>query len=398
MRTATIMALQAQAVIVGWQIYSLTRDPFMLGLVGLAEAIPAITAAFFAGHIVDTSRPQKVYILAGICLVLNTLGLFLVGGGIVSLDHNILVAFIFLGVFLSGLARSFMPPATFAMLPHIIPRADLPAASSWITSGFQIGAIAGPAIAGVLYGFYGPLVAWMMPLGLLIIALMAALGMKVNIPAHVSEGKEPMFKSIRAGWLFVIQNPVLLSVMALDMFAVLFGGAVAMLPAFADQILQAGSEGLGAMRAAPAVGAVIVALYFGFFPMKVVSARVLLCMVAGFGASIIGFGLSTSFWVSMAFLAASGAFDSVSMIMRSTILQLMTPDRMRGRVSSLSSIFVISSNEIGAFESGLAARILGLVPSIVFGGGMTLMIVGMTSFISPKFRNTIVKADDRPLA
>jgi hypothetical protein len=192
----------------------------------------------------------------------------------------------------------------------------------------------------------------------------------------------------------MLQNPKILSVMTLDMFAVLFGGAVAMLPAFADQVLHVGSEGLGALRAAPALGAVFTALIFALRPMKVFSAKRLLIVVAGFGLCMIGFGLSTSFWLSMLFLALSGAFDSVSMITRGTIMQLLTPERMRGRVSSVNSMFIISSNEIGAFESGLAAKWLGLTPSVVFGGMATLFVVFATAMLSPDFRKMVVRSDD----
>jgi len=197
-------------------------------------------------------------------------------------------------------------------------------------------------------------------------------------------------KSIVAGWKFILQKPVLLSVMTLDMFAVLFGGAVAMLPAFADQVLHVGSEGLGALRAAPALGAMVTALFLAVRPMRHLSAKRLLWVVAGFGVCMIGFGLSHIFWLSMLLLILSGMFDCVSMVIRSTLMQLLTPDNMRGRVSSVNSMFVISSNEIGAFESGTVARLIGLVPSVVLGGFATLLVVGVTALLSPQLRRTVV--------
>ena len=200
-------------------------------------------------------------------------------------------------------------------------------------------------------------------------------------------------QSIRGGFQFILNNPVLLSVMILDMFAVLFGGAVAMLPAVADQILHVGSEGLGALRAASAVGAILMAMFLAIRPFRTIRATTLMWVIAGFGACIIGFGLSESFAVSMLFLVLSGMFDSVSMVIRGTLMQWLTTDEVRGRVTSVNSMFIISSNEIGAFESGVAAKLLGLAPSIVFGGAMTLLVVASTALLSPKFRRTQVKAE-----
>ena len=393
-RILTTFALQAQAVIVGWQIYSITKDPFLLGLTGLVEAVPALTCALFAGHIVDKSSPYKIFWLCVGFLTLNTFFLLLVGGGTIPMDTDHLLIAIFVGVFFSGLARSFYMPASFALLPVIVLRKEIPAAASWLTSGFQTAAIAGPAIAGLIYGGYGPHGAWFMPFIILSMALLTISLMKAPSIIREESKKELAVKSIKAGWAFIIKNPTILSVMTLDMFAVLFGGAVAMLPAIAEQILHVGPEGLGALRAAPALGAVFTALVFALRPMKIYSAKRLLFVVAGFGVCMIGFGLSTSFWLSMLFLALSGAFDSVSMITRGTIMQLLTPDHMRGRVSSVNSMFIISSNEIGAFESGLAAKWLGLTPSIVFGGIATLFVVAATASLSPSFRKMVIKTDE----
>jgi hypothetical protein len=204
------------------------------------------------------------------------------------------------------------------------------------------------------------------------------------------EKREAAWVSIKAGWTFVLKTPVLLSLMALDMFAVLFGGAVAMLPAYADLVLHVGSEGLGALRAAPALGGVATALTLAVKPMKKITAVRMFWAVSGFGACMVGFGLSHIFWVSLVFLVISGAFDSVSMLIRGTLMQLLTPDTMRGRVSAINSMFIISSNEIGSFESGTAARLMGLVPSVVFGGCMTLVVVLTTAFSSSKLRKTVV--------
>jgi MFS family permease len=393
-RMFTTMALQSQAVIVGWQLYSLTHSTFILGLTGLAEAVPAIICALFAGHIVDISRPHRVFAICVGVLALNTFLLMLIGGHIIPLSDFALTHYIFLGIFVSGLARSFIMPASFSLLPQIIARKDISAASAWLNSGFQVAAICGPAVAGLVYGGYGPRGAWFMPTSLLAVAFILINFIPILPRAELAQKRDSAAKSIKAGWAFILQNPVLLSVMSLDMFAVLFGGAVSMLPAYADQVLHVGSQGLGVLRASPALGAVIVALLFALKPMKQLSARRLLFAVAGFGICMIGFGLSTSFWLSMMFLIISGGCDSISVIIRGTLMQLLTPDHMRGRVSAVNSMFIISSNEIGSFESGTAARLLGLVPSVVFGGLMTLGVVAATAILSPKFRKTIVTADE----
>ncbi len=305
-----------------------------------------------------------------------------------------IVPYLFFGVFMSGLARSFIIPASFTLLPQIVTRPDIPAASAWLNSGFQIAAIGGPAIAGYIYGQSGPGAAWIMPAALMSFA--CVLTMMVEVQHKKIEQRAPAVESIKAGWKFILGKPVLLSVMTLDMFAVLFGGAVAMLPAYADQVLHTDAEGLGLLRAAPAIGAVLTALFLALWPMKVLSARRLLWVVTGFGLCIIGFGFSTIFWLSAIFLALSGAFDSVSVVIRGTLMQLSTPENMRGRVSSVNSMFIVSSNEIGAFRSGVSANWLGLVPSVVLGGFATLLVVAVIAFSSPQFRRTVVNTDSEP--
>ena len=393
-RVLVTMAMQAQAVIVGWQVYSLTHDPFILGLTGLAEALPAIFCALFSGHIVDSGRPYKIFASCIAALAINMVMLLMVAGGMVHVPGPVLY-WIFAGVFLSGMARSFVMPSSFALLSQIVPRPQMPAASAWLTSGFQTGIIAGPTLGGLIYGGYGVRAAWMLPASLMSMAFLLILAIS-RAPRHWRNvaTREPAVKSITAGWRFILNNPVLLSVMALDMFAVLFGGAVAMLPAIADQVLHVGSAGLGALRAAPASGAILTALLLAVRPFRTIRATTLLFVITGFGLCMIGFGLSTSFWLSMGLLAVSGAFDSVSMVIRSTLMQLLTPEAMRGRVSAVNSMFIISSNEIGAFESGLAARLLGLVPSVVFGGVGTLVVVAATAMLSPKLRRTMVDTQE----
>lgn len=395
-RSFGMFGLQAQAVIVGWQVYTLTHDVFMLGLVGLAEAIPALLCALISGHIVDISRPHRVYCICIAALSAIALGLLLIAGGIVDSSDTIQLYFIFACVFLSGVARSFIMPSSFTLLSQIVPKRDIPAASAWMSSGFQLAAITGPAVAGIIYGGYGKTIAWMIPF----IFLTGALVMATTIsPEHhhyrSNQRREPAVQSIKAGWKFIFSNRVLLSVMSIDMFAVLFGGAVAILPAFADQVLHTGSEGLGLLRAAPAIGSIATALFLALKPMKKVHTSHLLLVVIGFGLSIIGFGLSHELWLAALFLGLSGAFDSVSMVIRSTLMQLLVPDQMRGRVSAVNGMFIISSNEIGAFRAGSMASAIGLVPSILIGGVVTLGVVAVTAIVAPQMRRLVVATDEK---
>ncbi len=393
-RMCGLMALQAQAIIVGWQIYSLTKDPFMLGLAGLVEAVPAIACALFSGYVVDISRPHRVYLICLSVLALNTLALFLFAGGILHPVDATIVPIIFIGIFISGVARAFIMPSTFSLLPQIVPRSEIPAASAWLSSGFQLAAITGPAVAGIIYGGYGPTVAWAMPVVLTTIAVLVVASMHPATKQFRNAAtREPAAESIKAGWRFIWQNQALLSIMALDMFAVLFGGVVAILPAYADLVLHTDAKGLGMLRAATAVGAIATALYYAFKPMKKIHAVDLLWVITGFGICMIGFGLTANFIVAFALLAISGAFDSVSMVMRSTLMQLLIPDAMRGRVSSVNSMFIISSNEIGAFRAGAGAALLGLVPSIIAGGVGTLLVVAITAVKAPKLRKLVVDSD-----
>lgn len=392
-----VMALQCQALIVGWQVYSITKDFFMLGLTGLVEAVPAILCALFAGHVVDITSPKRVFLLCMSALLLNTTILVLFAGGYIPLPGGHVLALIFTGVFISGVARSFIMPSTFSILPRIVTRKEIPAAAAWQSSTFQVAEIAGPTAAGIIYGMFGSKIAWLLPLGFMVIAI--SLIAFIKIP-HVTEAipkRDPAMKSIKAGWKFILQNPLLLSVMVLDMFAVLFGGAVAMLPAFADQVLHIGSEGLGLLRASPAIGAVTTAIFLAILPMRRLTAKRMLWTVAGFWRLYYRLWPEQGIWLAMLFMALSGAFDSISMVIRSTLMQLLTPDHMRGRVSSVNSMFVISSNEIGAFESGTTANLMGLVPSIVFGGVATLTVVAITALASPRLRRAIVYVDDDQL-
>ncbi len=392
-RAAVMMALQAQAVIVGWQMYSLTQDVFMLGLIGLTEAIPAICCALVAGHVVDNGDPKKILIAAVGALGLNTLMLTLCAGGYIALPPATIVSMLFVGMFFSGLARGFVSPSSFIILSRIVERKDMPSAAAWQSSAFQTAAVLGPAIAGLVYGKFGVHTVWLMPAVLMAVAICLVFTLRPKPAPARMDAREPAIKSISAGWNYILRHPTLLSMMALDMFAVMFGGALAMLPAYAHDVLNVGAEQLGMLRASPAIGAILTALFFAIRPMRYIVAKRLLFVVTGYGVAMICFGLSREFWLSAALLALGGAFDSVSMIMRGTLMQLLTPDHMKGRLSSINSMFIISSNEIGAFVQGSVASLIGLVPGILFGGSMTLLVVALTGGLSPSFRNTVVDSE-----
>jgi MFS family permease len=264
-------------------------------------------------------------------------------------------------------------------------------AAAFNSSTYQIAAIAGPAIGGLVYGFFGDVVAFVFPCVLSAAAFLLSLFFSKSVKEHHNQThREPFLKSITSGLKFSINHKVLFPAMTLDMFSVLFGGAVAILPMFADQVFHLGPSGLGFLRAAPSLGSVIVSVWLAFMPMKKMYGRQLIYVVVGWAMTTILFALSTNFYIAMIFLALSGMFDGVSMVIRGTILQIFTPDEMRGRVSAVNSVFITSSNEIGAFESGFAASLLGLVPSVVFGGAISLLVVAIIYFKYPEFKNTQV--------
>lgn len=391
-----VSALHAQGVIIGWQIYALTKDPLLLGLTGLAAAVPALGCALFAGYIVDHSRSQRVALWCFGVLLLNTIALFLIGSDIIPLRVHSFLPIAYLAIFISGAVRSFIMPASFSLLAQIAARKDISSATAWMSSGFQVASIVVPALTGMIYGWLGPKVAWGLPL----VAMSGAFALMLFIPAGpkrvVAEEREPMIQSIRAGWSFIARTPVLLGAMALDMVAVLFGGAVALLPAISADILHAGPIGLGLLRGAPAVGAIVMGLLLAVRPMRQVSVARLLWVVAGFGISMVGFGLSTSIVLSIVFLGLSGVFDSVSVVIRQTLMQLLTPPEMRGRVSSVSSMFVVSSNELGALESGVLAKMIGLVPAVVVGGAGSVLVAGLAALWSPTLRKTVIETEAPP--
>jgi MFS family permease len=385
-RLCLTLALQIQAVVVGWQIYAITKDALSLGLIGLAEAIPSIVVALYAGHVADHTSRKKIIVCcvlvllvcsAGLLVYTTDLGFFLKRHGVLPL---------YAVIFFSGIARGFINPAIFSFMPQIIHNKALYAnAVSWNTTIWQSASVAGPAIGGLVYGFWGITAAYAADVGLTLLASLFFM-LIPGKPLPPSAGKLKIKESLLTGLRFVFGNQVILSAISLDLFAVLFGGAVVLLPIFAAEVLHIGPQGLGFLRAAPAVGSVLMAVYVTHHPVRTQAGKKMLFCVAAFGMCMIVFGLSTSFWLSLVALALSGAFDSISVIIRSTLMQLLTPEHLKGRVSSVNNIFVGSSNEIGAFESGVAAKLLGAVTAVVFGGGMTLAVVAVTAWKAQKLR------------
>lgn len=387
MRFALVFAWAMQFILIEWEIYSLTKDPLSLGLIGLSEVVPAISLALFAGHHADRVEKRDLLVKCVLGFLSISAGLFLVTWPVVQdrMPVGITAALVYALVFWGGVVRAFLGPAVFSLFGQLIPRAHYPNAATWSSSAWMIGSVLGPAVGGLAIVWLG--VHW----SLLLVAVCAGIGLVFLLriaprPAPPPPAHDSIRTSLAEGLGFVFRNKVVLGAISLDMFAVLFGGAVALLPVFAQDILHVGSTGFGVLRAAPAIGSFVVMMTVAHFPVRRRAGVKLLAAVFVFGVCIIVFGLSTSFWLSLAALFVSGLADGISVVIRQTILQLRTPDDMRGRVSSVNQIFVGSSNELGAFESGLTAKLMGTVPAVVFGGTMTLLIVIFTATTSPSMR------------
>jgi len=380
-RVQIVLAYQIVVVVVGWHIYELTHDALALGLIGLAEVIPYFCCALFAGYAIDHHSRRMFGVLAS--LVTSLYALILVATTTDILQGNPSI-WIYGAIACGGFARAFIGPSYNALFALILPRDQYARAAGVGSSVFQFGLVVGPALGGALVGWASMTTAYAVSAALALSAAITLLLLRVDEPPPAKPS--PVLSSIGEGLRFVFSNQIILGAQALDMFAVLFGGAVAMLPAFIRDIFHYGPEGLGILRAAPAVGAIIIGIVLAKYPPNRYAGRLLLAAVAGFGMCIISFALIPYFWVAAFFLMLSGICDGVSVVMRTTIMQLATPDAMRGRVASINGIFIGSSNELGAFESGLAARMMGLIPSVIFGGIMTLGVVATTAHLAPRLR------------
>ncbi len=383
-RMLIVLAYQIMAVTVGWHIYEITHDTLALGLIGLTEVIPYFACALFAGHAVDHYCSRRFFgMLAALLLLINAMILSAISLGWINGNASL---WIYGSIAFTGVARAFIAPSYTTLFALVIPRQYFAKAMGIGSSVFQIGLVLGPVLGGLLVGFANKTIAYQIAVLLCAGAALAMLSLKIKEPPP-AQNSPAVFASIAQGLRFVFSNQIVLGALSLDMFAVLFGGAVAMLPAFIQDIYQMGPEGLGVLRAAPGLGAIATGLWLTRHPINLHAGRLLLFAVAGFGVCMIGFALTPYFWVAAAILLLSGIFDGVSVVLRQTILQLATPDAMRGRVTAINGIFIGSSNELGAFESGVAARLMGLVPSVIFGGLMTLGVVGVTAKYAPKLRD-----------
>lgn len=378
-------AIQMAETILAWKVYEITKDEFALGMIGLSEALPFIVTSLYGGHAADTYNRYRIArtTIIAITLCFAGIGVLLANGAPLLHTHGILPVYLIIG--LTGIARGFMAPSYQSIFPQLLPRELYANGATWASNTWQTAAVVGPALGGIVYGYTNLEVSF----GLAVVLMLAAFFIFLRVPVKEtlrSEKKETLYESLTMGLRFVFGNQIMLSAISLDLFAVLFGGAVALLPVFADKILHVGPQGLGVLRAAPFLGSVIMGFYLAHNPPVYKAGRNLLIAVTGFGLATIGFALSKSFALSFAMLFLTGAFDNISVVIRQTILQIMTPDNMRGRVSSVNQIFISSSNEIGAFESGAAAKLMGTVPSVIFGGSMTLVVVLFTYVFAPKMR------------
>lgn len=382
------LGIQIQGTVVGWQIYDLTKDPLALGLVGLAEALPAISLSLLAGHFVDRHDRRRIALVALTILVGCSIALWLLAfpmifSGTLAVPHH--VHAIYGVIVISGMARAFLQPSRQALSAELVPRQLFANSITWRSGSWQMAAVLGPALGGGLYVLGGTTLAYAVDALLMATAVGVLLSVKHRSPIREAS-TEPIRSSITGGLRFVFREPILLSALTLDLFSVLFGGAVALLPVFAAEVLSAGPAALGVLRAAPAVGAIVSSVLLTRFSPFARTGPNLLFAVTGFGVCMIGFGLSQSLMLSVAFLVVAGACDMVSVVIRSLMLQARTPEALLGRVSAVNQIFIGSSNEIGAFESGLTARWWGAVTSVVVGGAATIAVVATVAWRAPALR------------
>lgn len=392
MRFFFTFAYQMQTTVLGFYIYQLTHSKSAIAFIGLSEAIPAVGIALYGGYIADKYEKRKMLLIIffGVLLSSWVMATATSQHMAVSLKTDWILRILYAMIFCNGIARAFYGPATFTIYAHSIPKELYPNGSTWSSSSWQVASILGPLTGGFLYGFADHIIPGLsgitatfgVILFLLVITLILVFLLRKYPAVYVP--KENIWKSLSQGLHFVFNNKMMFYAMSLDLFSVFFGGVVALLPVFALDILKVGSEGLGVMRMASSMGAALTMIVMVRFSPMNKPWRNLLFAVLGFGLSIIGFGFSHVFYLSLIFLFLQGAFDSVSVIIRGTLMQLLTPDEMRGRVSAVSSMFIGSSNEIGDFESGMAAKYLGTIPAVLFGGCMTMFVVTFTYFKTKK--------------
>lgn len=371
-------ALLIQQVALAYELYRITGDPLSLGLIGLAEAVPFIGLALFGGHLADR-RDKRALIRASLIIVLLASALLALLSrpfARESLSQTAWLWAVYLSISVLGLARGVLSPTASSFRAFLVPREVYPSAATWSSTLFQAASILGPVAGGFAYAGLGLTGSLLLTMALIVAAerLVSTIAPR---PVPVDPGAQArLWQSLREGLAYVRRTKIILYAISLDMFSVLFGGVIAILPIFAEDILAVGPQGLGLLRSAPAVGAMLTILACAWYPPTRHAWRNLLLAVIGFGVATLVFAVSQLFWLSMVALFLTGAFDSISVVIRQTILQVIPPDHLRGRVQAVNSIFISSSNELGAFESGVAAKLLGTVPSVIFGGAMTLAVVG----------------------
>jgi MFS family permease len=386
-RLLFIMGLRMMGTLVGWWIYELTNAPFAIGLIGLAEVIPAVSLALYAGHVIDKSEKRKL-LLRGVilywCCALILLFLSMDIGALKLTSLQIAIGIYFI-VFCTGIIRSFTGPSFGTIIGAVVPKNLLQNATTWSQGIWLSASVLGHAIVGFIIAGFGHTGSLIVVVSLVGIGY-GFIAMIKSKPPHADVVDQKTLESVKEGLRFVFNSKEVFGALSLDLFAVLFGGAVAMIPVFAKDILKVGPIGFGWLNAASDIGAIIIILIITIFPANRSQGKKLLLAVAGFGLCIIVFALSKIFWLSFVMLLLSGILDGFSMIVRGTIVQLKTPDHMRGRVMSVNSMFINSSNELGQFESGVAAKAMGVIPSVIFGGAMTLLVVGVTWFKAPALK------------
>lgn len=377
-----MIVAQVQNVVLGWLVYQVTRDPLALGLIGLAEVVPYVGVALFAGYLADRVDRRRISIVALTVLLGASVALL----ALVSLAPDLRVLWpVYLIIAICGLARAFLQVARSALVSEIVPMEDLPNAATWRSSTWQLGMVVGPALGGLVFAALGARLTFALNVAFASLALTAMVAIR-HAPTPVAHSTASVIDNVREGLRFLRVNQVILAALSLDLIAVLFGGAVALMPVFAVDILHVGPRGLGLLQAAPGAGAVLMALYIAHRRPFRRAGHALLASVAVFGLCIVGFGLSRSLWLSVGLLFISGAADNISAVIRSTMVQVMVPRHMLGRISAVNAIFIGSSNELGAFESGVAARLLGAIPAVVLGGVVALLTVGVTAWKVPVLR------------
>ena len=391
--TLFTIALLIQEVVLAYEIYKITHNPLALGLIGLAEAVPFISLVLFGGHFADNRDKKKIMQVTLSLIIAASVFLLYSSTQLQSADQDFHIYSIYAVIFIIGLSKGFFSPAASSLNPFLVPKEVFANAATWNSSFWQLGSILGPGVAGFLYAYAG-LSGSLITVIALLLGVMLCIFQIDNRPVPVKTvHHESIWHSLREGIAYVFKTKIILYSISLDLFSVLFGGVIAILPIFAEDILKVGAEGLGILRAAPSVGAVVTMVTLVYFPPLKHAWRNLILAIAGFGLATFVFGLSTNFWLSVTALFFTGAFDSISVVIRQTVLRFYTPDEMRGRVSSVNGVFVSTSNEMGAFESGVAAKVFGTVPSVLIGAGVTMVLVSLVAITSKELFD--LKVDEK---